>query len=117
MITIPEYHYKGDALKFVCPALELELDAAHMMLTALADPTWNSTLREMEYICHALAALGFDSQVVSDALADRYGCTALDGCVFDTMKGANRNEVLVTTNMIRAAWCNHMRTHLKQALS
>ena len=117
MITIPEYHYEDDALKFVCPALELYPDEAHMMKLALADPTWSSTLREMEYICHALAALGFDSQVVSDALVDRYDCTALDGCVFSTMKGADINEILVTTNMIRVAWCNHMRTHLKQTLS
>lgn len=117
MITIPAYHYEDDTLKFVCPALELELGEAHKMKLALADPTWNSTLREMEYICHAMAVLGFDSQVVSDALADRYGCTALGGCVFDTMKGANRNEVLVTTNMIRAAWCRHMRAYLEQARS
>ena len=117
MITIPAYHYEDDTLKFVCPALELYPDEAHTMLMALADPTWSSTLREMEYICHAMAVLGFNSRVVSDALADRYDCTALDGCVFDTMKGANRNEALVTTNKIRAAWCNHMRTHLKQALS
>lgn len=117
MITIPEYHYEGDTLKFVCPALELYPDEAHMMLTALADPTWGSTLREMEYICHALAALGFDSQVVSDALVDRHDCTALDGCVFATMKGADLNEVLVTTNQIRGAWCDHIRTCLEQALS
>lgn len=70
----------------------------------------------MEYICHALAALGFDSQVVSDALVDRYDCPALDGCVFDTVRGANLNEVLVTINMIRVAWCRHMRTPLEQVI-
>lgn len=118
MITIPAYHYEDDTLKFVCPALKLRPDKAHKMLMALADPTWSSMLSEVGYICHALAALGFDSQVVSDALVDRYSCIALDGCVSDTMDGAtDLAVVLIVAHKIRVAWCNHMRTYLEQALS
>lgn len=125
MITIPEYHYKDDAFEFVCPALELQSDEAlelqsdeaWQMLAALAEPTWSSTLRKMEYICHAMAALGFDSQVVADALVDRYSCESLDACVFGTMEGVDFNQARDAANQIRGAWCDHMRTCLKQALS
>ena len=118
MITIPEYVYNDNTIKFVCPSLELSHDKAAQMRAVLTDPNWPDVLDEMEYICHAFLALGFDSGVVWGALIKRYGCGALDGCLEEKIPGyENLKERVRVANLIRKKWCQHMRDHLSTILS
>ena len=118
MITIPEYVYEDDAIKFVCPALELAREDAARMRAVLTDPNWPDVLDEMKYICHAFCALGFDSNVVWYALIKRYDCGALDGCLEKELPGyENLEERIRVANLIRKAWCHHMAAEIEREFS
>ena len=117
MITIPEYVYNDNNIEFVCPSLELSRDKAARMRAVLTDPSWPDVLDEMEYICHAFRALGFDSNVVWYALIKRYDCGALDGCLEKELPGhENLEERIRVAKRIRKAWCCHMRDCLEKTL-
>ena len=117
MITIPEYVYKDDNLEFVCPALELSREDAARMRAVLTNPNWQDVLDEMEYICHAFRALGFDSNVVWYALIKRYDCGALEGCLkAGPLRYEREEELHRVAKHIRKAWCRHMRDHLEKTL-
>ena len=114
VITIPEYVYEDDAIKFVCPALELAREDAARMRAVLTDPNWPDVLNKMKYICYAFRTLGFDSDVVWYALIKRYDCGALEGCLVETLLGnENREERIRVAKRIRQSWSDHMRAQLK----
>ena len=118
MITIPEYVYNDSTIEFVCPALELARKDAARMRAALTDPNWPDALDDMEYICHAFRALGFDTMVVSDALESMYNCNSLYGYLSTGVLGdATWEERHRVANLIRKAWCRHMRDHLEKTLN
>ena len=114
MITIPEYVFQDENIKFKCPALEMSHDDAVQMHNVLTDTRWPGVLEEKEYICHAMRKLGFDSTLISMALKHEYGCFALDGCIKSDMPWPAGIKI---TNIVRNAWCDHMRTYLSTALS
>lgn len=116
MITIPEYVYNDNTIEFVCPALELAREDAARMRAVLTDPNWPDVLDEKEYICHAMKKLGFNSTLISDTLSMNYGCNSLDGCLCIDTKGSWPTRIKIA-NIIRKAWCDHMRTYLSTALS
>ena len=117
MITIPEYVYKDDAIKFVCPALELAREDAARMRAVLTDPSWPDVLDEMKYICLAFRALGFDSKIVADALVKRYDYDTVDDCLEKELPGyENLGERIRIAKSIREKWCRHMRDHLEKTL-
>ena len=117
MITIPEYVYEDDAVKFVCPALELARKDAERMRAVLTDPNWPDVLDELGYICHAFYALGFDSKVVWHALIKRYNRVYLKDCIYLTLaRDVSAMELKYIANMVRKAWCQHMRDHLEKTL-
>lgn len=118
MITIPEYVYNDNTIEFVCPALELAHEDAARMHAVLTKPSWPDVLDELMYICLAFHALGFDSNVVRCALIKRYDCGSLSGCLKEKLPGyENREKHNCVANIIRKAWCDHMRTYLSTALS
>ena len=118
MITIPEYVYKDATLEFVCPSLKLSHDEAARMRAVLTNPNWPDVINERKYICHAFRALGFDSHVVWCALIKRYDCSALEGCLEEELPGyENLKKRVRVANLIRRAWCRHMRDHLEEALT
>ena len=117
MITIPEYVYEDDAIKFVCPALELAREDAARMRAVLTDPSWPDVLDEMKYICIAFLTLGVNSAVVSDALIKRYNRVWLEGCVYLTLAhNVSEMKLKYIAKRIRKAWCRHMRDHLEKTL-
>ena len=117
MITIPEYVYEDDAIKFVCPALELAREDAARMRAVLTDPSWPDALDEMKYICYTFHALGFKSAVVSDALIKRYNRIWLEGCVYLTLAhNVSEMKLKYIAKRIRKAWCCHMRDCLEKTL-
>ena len=117
MITIPEYVYNDNTIEFVCPALELAREDAARMRAVLTDPSWPDVLDEMIYICIAFHALGFDSEIVGDALIKRYDHSALGGCLKKKLPGyENREERNYVAKRIREAWCRHMRDCLEKTL-
>ena len=60
--------------------------------------------------------LGFDSALISVALSRNYNCVALDGSLWVEMGSSWPTRVKIA-NIIRKAWCDHMRTYLSTALS
>ena len=117
MITIPEYVYEDDAIKFVCPSLELAREDAARMRAVLNDPSWPDVLDKMEYICIAFLTLGFDSKIVTDALVKRYDYDTVDDCLEKELPGdENLEERIYVANLIREEWCRHMRDHLEKSL-
>ena len=117
MITIPEYVYNDNTIEFVCPALELARENAARMRAVLTDPNWPYVLDEWKYICHAFRALGFYSNVVSNALIKRYDCSALDGRLKEKLPGyEDRKRRNCVAKRIRKAWCHHMRDCLEKTL-
>ena len=117
MITIPEYVYNDNTIEFVCPALELAREDAARMRAVLTDPNWPDALDEMEYICIAFRALGFDSNVVQYALIKRYDYGALDDLLEKELPGyENLEERVRVAKRIRKAWCRHMRDYLEKTL-
>ena len=118
MITIPEYVYEDDDIKFVCPALELAREDAARMLAALTDPKWPKMLRSEGYICHAFSELGVKTTTVSDALIEIYNCIALDGCLVETLPGIeNWEKRFHIANLIRQSWSDHMRAQLRYIIA
>lgn len=116
MITIPEYVFQDENIKFKCPAHEMSHDDAVQMHNVLTDTRWPGVLEEEEYICHAMKELGFNSTLISDTLSMNYGCASLDGCLCIDTRGS-RPTCIRVANIIRKAWCDHMRTYLSTALS
>ena len=118
MITIPEYVYEDDAIKFVCPSLELSREDAARMRAVLTDPSWPDALDEMKYICHAFSTLGFDSNVVWYALIKRYDCGGLEGCVYLTLAhNVSEMKLEYIAKRIRQSWSDHMRAQLKYIIA
>lgn len=116
MIIIPGYIFQDENIKFKCPALEMSHDDAVQMHNVLTDTRWPGVLEEEEYICHAMKELGFDSTLISDTLSMNYNCIALDGCIWVEM-GRSQSTRIKVANIIRKAWCDHMRTYLSTALN
>lgn len=116
MIIIPKYIFRDGSIKFKCPALEMSHDDAVQMHNVLTDTRWPGVLGEEKYICHAMKELGFDPTLISNTLSMNYGCTSLDGCLFIGTKDSWPTRINVA-NIIRKAWCDHMRTHLSTILS
>ena len=116
MITIPEYVFQDENIKFKCPALEMSHDDAVQMHNVLTDTRWPGVLEEKEYICHAMKELGFNSTLISDTLSMNYDCNALAGCLCIDTKGSWPTRIRVA-NIIRKAWCDHMRTYLSTAIN
>lgn len=114
MITIPEYVFQDENIKFKCPALEMSHDDAVRMHNVLTDTRWPGVLEEKEYICHAMKELGFNSTLISMALKHEYECFALDGCIQSDMPWPAGIKI---AKIIRKAWCDHMRTYLSTALN
>ena len=118
MATIPEYVYNDSTIEFVCPALELAREDAARMRAVLTNPNWQDVLDEMEYICHAFRALGFDAMVVSDALESMYDCNSLYGCLGTEVLGdVTWEERHRIANLIRQSWSDHMRAQLKYIIA
>ena len=117
MITIPEYVYNDNTIEFVCPALELAREDAARMRAVLTDPNWPDVLSEMEYICVAFRALGFNSKIVNNALIKQYNYNALEDCLKKELPGyENLEERGRVADLIRLLWCQHMREHLEETL-
>ena len=116
MITIPEYIFRDGNIEFKCPALEMSRDDAVQMHTALADTRWPNVLNEKRYICYAMKELGFNSTLITQALRHQYRRMALDGCLDSNAKDSWPTRINVA-NIVRKAWCDHMRTHLSTILS
>ena len=117
MITIPEYVYKDATIEFVCPSLEVSRDKAARMRAVLTDPNWPDVLNEMKYICYAFKRLGVTTAAISNALALMHNCISLDGCIKDELPGYETlKERVRVANLIRKAWCRHMRDHLEETL-
>ena len=119
MIIVPEYVFQNEDIRFECPSLKMPREDAVLMHTALIDTRWLSVLYEQEYICHAMRYLGFTTNVISLALEQKHGCGAMDGCV-SIHKARLENplgERARIANIIRNAWCEHIRDHLSTILS
>lgn len=116
MITIPEYVFQDENIKFKCPALEMSHDDAVQMHNVLTDTRWPGVLEEEEYICHAMEYMGFYSTLIMDALSTNYNCVVLTDCLLVKTRGS-RPTCIKIANIIRKAWCDHMRTYLSTALS
>ena len=116
MITIPEYVFQDENIKFKCPDITMSREDAVRMHNVLTDTRWPGVLDEEEYICHAMKELGFDSTLISVTLSRNYNCVALDGCLW-VETGGSRGTRIKIANIIRKAWCDHMRAYLSTALS
>ena len=114
MITIPEYVFQDENIKFKCPALEMSHDDAVQMHNVLTDTRWPGVLEEKEYICPAMKELGFNSTLISMALGHEYEYISLNGCIQSDIPYLTRTKI---ANIIRKAWCDHMRTYLSTALN
>ena len=114
MITIPEYVFQDENIKFKCPDFTISREDAVQMHNVLTNTQWQWMLDKEEYICHAMKELGFDSTLILMALEHEYECFALDGCIKSDMPWPARFEI---ANIIRKAWCDHMRTYLSTALN
>ena len=116
MITIPEYVFQDENIKFKCPDFTMSREDAVQMHNVLTDTRWPGVLEEKEYICYAMKELGFGSSLISVALSRNYNCVALDRTLWVEM-GGSRPTCIKIANIIRKAWCDHMRTYLSTALS
>ena len=63
--------------------------------------------------------LGFDLTLISVALFTNYNCIALDACLWVETRSSPpaRTKFTKIANIIRKAWCDHMRTYLSTVLS
>ena len=116
MITIPEYVFQDENIKFKCPDFTISREDAVQMHNVLTNTQWQWMLDKEEYICHAMKELGFDSTLISVTLSRNYNCVALDGCLWVEMGGIRGTRIKIA-KIIRKAWCDHMRTYLSTALS
>ena len=76
-------------------------------------------LDKEEYICHAMKELGFNSTLISVTLSTNYNCVALDVCLWVETRSIQsaRTKFIKIANIIRKAWCDHMRTYLSTAIN
>ena len=116
MITIPEYVFQDENIKFKCPDLTMSREDAVRMHNVLTDTRWPLMLDKKEYICHAMKELGFNSTLISVTLSTNYNCIALNGCLWVETR-ASWPTCIKVANIIRKAWCDHMRTYLSTAIN
>ena len=113
MVTIPELTIKVAKYDITLPALNV--DNPEDLLRALEHPYFDAHLDAFGYICLALDKFSVPAKYIERALRkanDARSVEALIGVQTDWNVSA-RQHGLPT----KLAWCDHMRTHLKQALS
>ena len=113
MITIPELTIKVAKYNITLPALNV--DNPEDLLRALEHPYFDAHLDAFGYICLALRDLGVSAEYIERALSK-----ATDGRSVEALIGVQTDwNVSVRQHGLptKLAWCDHMRTHLKQALS
>ena len=114
MVTIPELTIKVAKYDITLPALDV--DNPEELLRALEHPDFNTHLDAFGYICLALDNLGVDAKYIERALSKNYDVARTVEALICVQTDRNvdiRQHGLPT----KLAWCDHMRTHLKQALS
>lgn len=116
MITIPEFEIETQWGLLTLPELDLEEDNADRIFNIIAKEDFADTLNCMKYICHAIKVSGGNPDFIAEALMNKAKSISLGGYITITICG-NTDHHPDEMFRIRLAWVEHMKAHLKRALS